>query len=264
MGKHGRRKTFPAILGGFVLVGAGIVVQQVLSKTTDAGISRIEGKVGGGPSLQATPSWPLLTGCDGATETATSTQQPAQVTIGLTADQDVRQVMIKHGGGAWRSGTLTLKLEAPKSQTLFITGIQPHVFKELTPPAWKYTPLGGCGDAYARIFYLDLDKPRPYLKDAGIQGDKNMAPPFGKAFTVSPTDPALIQINAFACTRSVEFGLTVYYSMGGRAATVDVGTRQAPFRLFAGRAPLTYARLGGTTPHLTAFTEVDRPCRAPS
>jgi len=99
-------------------------------------------------------------------------------------------------------------------------------------PLWIYTPQGGCGDVYTRLFKLDLDANR--LVDAGVYGGGADATvrstPLGQAFTVSRTDPARIMVFAQSCAGAYEWGLRITYVVDGAEHHLDVGTPQQPFR----------------------------------
>ena len=150
---------------------------------------------------------------------------------------------MSRGAGAWHLGHLTLDLTVNSDDTVYVASVQPVIFRRYdTAPAWGFMVEGGCGDAYGRIFDLDLDKPRPYLQDEGVKGEtgespQSPPPPFGKTFTVSKTEPARIMINARACTASVEWGLVVTYFVGTEQHALTIGKAQEPYKSMAGPAP---------------------------
>jgi hypothetical protein len=103
-------------------------------------------------------------------------------------------------------------------------------------PDWIFQVQGGCGEGYERVFSLELDKPRPALRDAGLVGEPAAATttpprePLGSTFTVSNADPAHIRVEAHGCERSYDWGVRIEYIIGGKRRTYQVGSADNPFR----------------------------------
>lgn len=117
--------------------------------------------------------------------------------------------------------------------------------------------MGGCGDSYQRVINVDLDldldlDKRKYI-DAGIRSGGPTAPPgvrsapFGPKLHVTHEDPAVIVVNASACSGYHEWGVQITYATGGKTYTKVIGDSTHPFRTVGKpKSPLTVcSRQGG-------------------
>lgn len=204
--------------------------------------------------LKVNADWPTAVDCDGATETAVLTGGPSPGGFKVSRDTDLREEMVESGGAAFGMGFLTLLLTTSGPDDVAqILEIVPLIHsRDLAAPAWVYRPEGGCGDVMDRVFDLDLDVDRPFLKDGGAPGNtgdpKVRGAALGHTFTVSSSDPARVVIIASACKSSAEWSLRIRYQMGGEVKELLVGSANDPFRTVTGRAPtyaIDYASLEG-------------------
>jgi hypothetical protein len=216
--------------------------------------------------LSVNVRWPALEQCDGATEVAVQDGGPAPDTIRWAVQQvDVRSTIVDSGGVAWGGGFLTLLLSARGDAAISITSLKQVIFRSLPMRTrWVYTPQGGCGDIYERIFNLDLDGGT--IEDAGTQGGvgSGQAPPsapLGRAFLVTRTDPARIVVDAHSCRGRYEWGLRINYVVNGQERRLDVGSANAPFRSAGeiGHEIPTYTYSGDEPARLVSSGFADRP-----
>jgi hypothetical protein len=132
------------------------------------------------------------------------------------------------GEGSWKEGHLQLLLSGVDERPTVIQDIRPHIEPVTTSPKWVYTPQGGCGDTYARVFNLDLDKRS--LVDAGLVGSPEAATstpksePLGRSFFVTKTEAAEVRVDALSCTGNYKWSLDIVYVKPGEPAkTYTVG-----------------------------------------
>ncbi len=119
-----------------------------------------------------------------------------------------------------------------------IVNLRPVIFRRTnTQPMWIWSPEGGCGDSYNRVFRLDLDEPS--MEDMGLQGPEEMRdteepPPaggeLGTTFHVTRDDPAMVEIWAEACAGTYEWGLDVVSVVRGEQRVTRLGTAEEPYR----------------------------------
>lgn len=190
--------------------------------------------------LVATIQWPTFVDCDGATEVAILRGGVGPEKV-VPSDRDSRKAIIAAGGSSWGLGHLGILLTVPGDSVLSVIDIEQVVFRHTTAePLWMFTPQGGCGDIYTRLFKLDLDANR--LVDAGVYGGGESSAgvrsaPLGRAFTVSRTDPARIMVDARSCMGAYEWGLLItYVTAGGSEHRLEIGSPQHPFRSAGARS----------------------------
>lgn len=184
--------------------------------------------------------WPLGDGCASGAAVA----MPAGLgavrdfhTDGRVGDSDVRNVMVRHGAGAWGLGFLALYMSSSSpSAGIQIINIKPHEDRPLSAPEWIYESGSGCGGPSGRIFGYDPDTRQ--FKDYGTPLDQNGkipsgAPtePLGVNFLVHKSQSTRVLVVVNACKGNYEFHLIVTYATPG-----IVGLRQVklgPFKIFS-------------------------------
>ncbi|MEU5874151.1 hypothetical protein AB0A73_21675 [Glycomyces sp. NPDC047369] len=193
-------------------------------------------------------SWPLIRGCDGATNVAVSAEEDGPETFGARPDRE--KLAKEPGSGAWVTGSLTVDLVGVDEHPVQISAIDYQVLNDdLASPAWVYEPHGGCGETYSRLFVLDLDGET--LEDQGVVGaplPEGTAPPgaaIGPAFTVTDLEPAQITVSVLGCEANYEWELIVSYFYEGESGEVRLG----PYR--------TFGAADADTPVYTDDTEAD-------
>lgn len=261
VGKHTGRRTLLGSVGVLVVGGIALLGNVALERAVNDGIDILveeESKSGPAvaasvPSEAASPTtllaftrWPTVEGCDAGTVVAMPNGGPPAEDVHFEG-ADPRAAIIAAGGGAYGPGNLTIDLTTDDGDTAFITGIEVEVFQEIDPPSWRYIlTSGGCGEAYSRLFVVDLDDANPYVADEGLVGPQELesvygpavpVAPFGEAFTVSTSEPARVRILAHSCSTSVEWGVVIHYVTDGEEHTLPVGTADDPFITLAGGDP---------------------------
>lgn len=246
--EHGRRGRLGkrGKLALSLMVGAAVVAG---SRIVELGVEEGVGAVGSSPTDEA----PLFVNssfpddpdaCGGLAELAMPLGGPAPSAFTVEEDGSKRKDLFASGALAFRHGNLKLELTAPRN-SVYIAGIDVQLFSRgQSRPAWVLNKEGGCGEAYQRVFYADLDQQVPRLVDGGIQGQGGPAEypaipknPFGRTFSVTPETPAVLTVLATACDQSVAWGVRIRYVDRGREDVLTVGTPEAPLQILAGSAP---------------------------
>lgn len=187
--------------------------------------------------LSIKPRWPTMRGCDSGTEVAALAGGPGATSMRASQDTDVRVSMVAAGGASYGAGHLYLDFTVLDDSTIEIQDIKPIFFPaQPTKAEWIYTPQGGCGDSYSRVFNFNLDKHT--FADAGVMGSSDQQAagasvrrePLGPAFHVSAKDPAQIRVDVTSCRGHYEWGLVVKYLVRGEERTWNVGTAAQPYR----------------------------------
>ena len=173
--------------------------------------------------LSVAASWPVAPTCDGFRGVAGIEDVPAEFDRSAIANSS--------GGGAWSDGLLLLTFSSDDGAAVSVLGVKPRVELVNTPATWAYAPDGGCGgdelDIF-RSFVLDLDSQTFENVGEAATGESD---PFGASFTVDASTPAIIAINAYACSASYDFWLDVTYSAPGddEVSVKELG----PYRVYA-------------------------------
>jgi hypothetical protein len=252
-------------------VAAGIAVLTLVvgfvalrsSSDEDGGAPAVG--AGGLAQLEVASTWPLLSGCDGATAVAAPASGRSMEDLLALASRpgDERAAVIEHGGGAWGEGHLYLHLSSSTANPIAIVNLRPRMESSaVAPPSAIYEPEGGCGETYERIFDLALDEPS--LIDQGVVGEPQAAmddePPreedLGPGFVVTESEPATIRIDTSACHGNYRWSLDVTYSVDGVVDRTSVG----PFLSFGLAEQATgYRNEYGPGSPISVWGEVDGP-----
>lgn len=213
-----------------------------------------------------TMSWPRFRGCDGATSVAMSPGGPDFNAFASASDTGKDLADASAGGASWKEGHLQLLLGGVDERPTVIQDIRKSKIERLPAgPKWVYTPQGGCGDTYERVFNLNLDKGT--VVDAGRVGSPEAATstpkaePLGRSFYVTKSEPAEVRVDALSCHGNYKWSLDVLYGRPGETPKVyTVG----PF-LSMGQSEKTsfYTDSAGpgTPPQLTSSAPNDSMCR---
>ncbi|MBJ6647141.1 MULTISPECIES: hypothetical protein [unclassified Streptomyces] len=189
-----------------------------------------EGEKANEVPLNVNATWPLVRGCDGATNIAMQPSGPDIQAFPPTAKTDIRSKMAASpGGGSWLFGSLVIDLSGKTNDPVQIRNITYKTLRDDLPaPKWIYEPRGGCGGSYIREFVLDLDAGK--LLDKGLVGEagpSDETPPptesIGPAFTVSRSDPAQITVSTHSCAANYEWELIIDYFADGVTGSVTLG-----------------------------------------
>ena len=191
-------------------------------------------------SLHVAQTWPTMSGCDGATEVAVLRDGPEAESVRLNPSVDVRELLTGQGAASFGSGHLYVSLSADERATVQILSIRPLFFASREADvAWVYDPQGGCGgEDVERVISLDLEH-RRYTDRGTLSNETPATPeagsparsePFGPAFVVEAGRPALVRVDAEACTGYYEWGLQIKYQVGGKIYTQDLGSPSKPYR----------------------------------
>jgi hypothetical protein len=196
-------------------------------------------------SLGASPTWPTFSGCDAGTQIAVMPGGQTAESVRLNPSVDVREALTGKGAASYGDGHLYVALSAQDKATIQILSVRPMYFtsRPQADVAWVFDPQGGCGgDEIERVISLDLEHQR--FNDLGTlagevpakpeAGSRARVEPFGPTFLVKPGAPALIRIDAHACTGYHEWGLQIRYEVGGQIYTKELGSPSQPYRSVGG------------------------------
>lgn len=173
-----------------------------------------------------------------------------------TADQDLREVLLSAGAGAWQEGTLELALSAADGKSVAVRSVEPHIIRtDLPSPLWVEDTYAECGGSTARVrnFLLALDVPT--MIDGGLAGagaspddsssaldriDEGLAD-LGPDFLLTGTTQGSINVKTVACSGNYEWTVDVAYAVAGdpHQYVVTVG----PYKTY-GRSENTSVYLG--------------------
>ncbi|NUT35268.1 MAG: hypothetical protein HOV79_19615 [Hamadaea sp.] len=241
-GRNKRRRSSrePLPLWGKVLAAAGALGLLTWGALANPLGQKIADRIfpqetGAAPAPVAfTKTWPLARNCDAATTVAVLRNGPKPDQVRSPVD---RNELVGSGSAVFGNGWLYITISVTDDRVISVTDVRPVIFRKGPAEAsWIYEPQGGCGDQYSRLFELDLDG--PLLKDLGVQGPEELAPPgvrvpaqpVGQAFTVSKSDPAEIVVTARGCRAYYEWGIQISYVADGHQLTYDIGSAANPFR----------------------------------
>ena len=247
-----------AVASTFGVALLGAVANQVVQRTGDALVPSRDDRGSAvlpstrPPGLVIDVRWPpdLDLTCDtqvnvaGLPGSPDVEQLPVPPPGELQPDRDPRTVAVDRLGAiTWYRGELRLAITAATPEPIYLTRIEPTVFKrQRIVPAWGLEFSPGCGSpAQYRLFQTVLD--RGSIRDLGVIGQDSAsggpykdapASPLGETFTVTQTDPAELVFHVYACDGYFEWGLKITYIAAGQEHTTTVGTEQQPLKAIGG------------------------------
>lgn len=208
--------------------------------------------------LVISKQWAMQRGCRGTTDLAMPPGHGGIESFHAQDGKTFREVLLDHGAGAWKEGTLELTLSTNGSEAVAIQRINPdRVRTDISAPRWIEDTFADCGGGGAPTRTFDWLLDPPTLLDAGISNVGGavegveylpdlLTADLGPNFVVSQGTQGRIDIHSLACEGNYEWTVDVGYTVSGDP-TPYVAT-VGPFR--------TYGLASSTTSYLV-FVDSD-------